>query len=704
MNSISVNLFLVFLCIVFAGLASGLTQGLLNLDQLEMKIKSRSGTEVERVRASRVLPLIEKHHLLLVTLMLWNASATEALPIFLNNLVPEWVAIIVSVTLVLLVGEIIPASILTGPRQLELSSSLSPLVYVVGVILFPIAFPISKLLDYTLGHDGGVTVYKKQEIATMMMLQMEEGQKSRNMGDSHGDILHHEEVEMIGNALKFREMTVSEVMTPLKDVFCLSLSENLGYKTLSEIFKYGYSRIPVYNSNTNDMVGLLLAKDLIFVDPEDETPLENFINLFGRGFFYVWPDDKLGYVLNMFKKSRLHLAVVRTVNEEDTTRDPFYQTLGIITMEDILEEILGDEIEDETDQQDDVLTLYRNRDVDLARLRLLNSKMMDEKLSEAECAAVVAHLVANVPQVMAACKDDIDCVRELVQRGTVFNLKRKSVNPLLPTHDDYLFKRLKISSSCILILNGKLQILAGKDGFKSEIGAWSILGTDALSGDFVPDFTAFVISDSLRGIRFSVPSTLQPGTKKEGRGDNVPGEQQKQQQQQQEGVVGRKKPQSLRDTVSTMKSIAGGLKERAYPKYMNGRSKKNVHTKVDDDNNNNNDNDNDNDHNDDDDLYEEKCGGNEDAKPLHPLKVTYLTTAEKKPSMFPESYSSSLSCPYPKYNYKFEKALGSIYENMNLTPPSVATAPVSAKYGSMKKRVAQGNTGDQEECESDDIL
>lgn len=509
------NVILVLICIMCAGFASGLTQGLLNLDILEMKVKSRSGSDVEKAQASKVLPIIEKHHLLLVTLMLWNASATEALPIFLDKLVPEWLAIVISVTLVLLVGEIIPASILTGPRQLELASSLSPMIYVIGAIFFPVAYPISKALDWVLGHDEGVTVYKRQEIATMMMLQMEEGQRNKSEG-GESDALHHEEVEMIGNALKFREMTVGEVMTPLKDVFSLSQADNLGYKILSEIFKAGYSRIPVHNSNVDEIVGLLLAKDLIFVDPEDETPLENFIKLFGRKIIYVWPDDKLGHVLNTFKKSRSHLAIVRSVNAEDSTRDPFYQTVGIITMEDILEEILGEEIEDETDQQDDMDALYRNRDMDLARLRLLNSKMIDEKLSDAECAAVVAHLVANVPEVMAICKDNVKTVQALVEGATVLNLKRHSENPLRPAQEDFLFKRQKISNSCLLVLNGKMQILAGKDNFRSELGAWSLLGCDALAGEFMPDFSAYVLSDTLRGIRLSTAAVASTIAKSEG--------------------------------------------------------------------------------------------------------------------------------------------------------------------------------------------
>ena len=117
-GSFALNLAMVFVCVLCAAFASGLTQGLLSLDFTEMTIKSRSGTDNEKKYAAKVIPIISRHHLLIVTLMLWNASATEALPIFLSGLVPEYLAIVISVTLVLFVGEIIPAAILTGNQQL----------------------------------------------------------------------------------------------------------------------------------------------------------------------------------------------------------------------------------------------------------------------------------------------------------------------------------------------------------------------------------------------------------------------------------------------------------------------------------------------------------------------------------------------------------------------------------------------------------
>jgi metal transporter CNNM len=211
---------------------------------MEMKIKAQSGTPQEKEYANRVIPIISNHHLLLVSLMLWNASATEALPIFLDKIVPEYVAIIISVTLVLMFGEIIPASILTGPKQLEIAANLVPLVYLVLIVFFPLAYPISKLLDYIIGHDEGMTMYNRKEIATMMWLQHEEGlrrqslhQKSKSNtrdtpSDDMGfrDTMHHEEVTIIGGALKYRDMKVSDVMTHAQNIFMISAEDTLSFK------------------------------------------------------------------------------------------------------------------------------------------------------------------------------------------------------------------------------------------------------------------------------------------------------------------------------------------------------------------------------------------------------------------------------------------------------------------------------------------
>jgi len=91
------------------------------------------------------------HHYLLVTLLVLNATANEALPLFLDKLVPAWLACLLSVTMVLIFGEIIPSAIFTGPSQLLIVSKLASTVACAKMLFMPIVWPISLFLDKCLG-------------------------------------------------------------------------------------------------------------------------------------------------------------------------------------------------------------------------------------------------------------------------------------------------------------------------------------------------------------------------------------------------------------------------------------------------------------------------------------------------------------------------------------------------------------------------
>lgn len=159
--------------------------------------------------------------------MLWNATAMEILPLYLNKLVPEFVAILLSVTLVLFVGEIIPSAIMTGPNQLKIASGLSGLVKVVLVVFFPLAYPLSLLLDFLLGHNEGVNIYNRTELRTMINIQQEE-QGKRGHSEDHG--VNLDEVAMISGVLSFREAVVGDVMT--KESFTMSIEEKLNLEVV----------------------------------------------------------------------------------------------------------------------------------------------------------------------------------------------------------------------------------------------------------------------------------------------------------------------------------------------------------------------------------------------------------------------------------------------------------------------------------------
>jgi Cyclin M transmembrane N-terminal domain len=177
-----------FVCVTLAALAAGLTLGLLGLDPLVLLIKERAGQdEKERQMARQLLPVIQQHHRLLVTLLLLNACANEALPLFLEALVSPAMAVVISVTLVLFFGEIIPSAIFTGPDQLRIATNLLPLVRFIMWLAYPVAYPIAKLLDLLLhGHedddddegDGPYNntsaAYTRGELSALIRIQYEE--------------------------------------------------------------------------------------------------------------------------------------------------------------------------------------------------------------------------------------------------------------------------------------------------------------------------------------------------------------------------------------------------------------------------------------------------------------------------------------------------------------------------------------------------
>ena len=108
--------------VLFAGLMSGLTVGMLSIDTLALELKMRNGTDYERKAAAKLLPVISNHHLLMVSLLLANAAAMEALPIFVHMMLNELQSVIASAIAILFLGEIIPMSITTGPNQIAISS------------------------------------------------------------------------------------------------------------------------------------------------------------------------------------------------------------------------------------------------------------------------------------------------------------------------------------------------------------------------------------------------------------------------------------------------------------------------------------------------------------------------------------------------------------------------------------------------------
>jgi len=131
---------------------SGLTVGLASIDRLALEIEAK-GNEQAKKSATKIFAVIDKHHWMLVTLLLCNALAMEALPLFLDKVVPSpAIVILISVTAVLIFGEIVPQALCTGESQIKIAVIFCPIVTLLMWLTFPISWPIGKLLDVLMGE------------------------------------------------------------------------------------------------------------------------------------------------------------------------------------------------------------------------------------------------------------------------------------------------------------------------------------------------------------------------------------------------------------------------------------------------------------------------------------------------------------------------------------------------------------------------
>ncbi|KAL9225348.1 hypothetical protein vseg_001286 [Gypsophila vaccaria] len=313
------TMFWVYLCtcvalVCFAGLMSGLTLGLMSLSLVDLEVLATSGQPNDRKNAGKILPLVKNQHLLLCTLLICNAMAMEALPIFLDSILPAWISILISVTLILAFGEIIPQAV-CSQYGLSVGAKLAVLVRLLVIVLFPIAYPISKLLDWLLGK-GHSALLRRSELKTFVDLHANEAGK--------GGELTHDETTIIGGALELSEKTAKDAMTPLCDVFSLDVNAKLDKSTMELIMRNGHSRIPIYSGNPSNIIGLILVKNLIACHPEDETPIRNLsIRKISRFYDKLPPYD----ILNQFRNGHFHMGVVVKSKRDnrslpDTVCDP----------------------------------------------------------------------------------------------------------------------------------------------------------------------------------------------------------------------------------------------------------------------------------------------------------------------------------------------------------------------------------------------
>ncbi|XP_061341334.1 putative DUF21 domain-containing protein At1g03270 isoform X2 [Gastrolobium bilobum] len=292
------------LLVVFAGIMSGLTLGLMSLGLVDLEILQRSGSSTEKKQAAAIFPVVQKQHQLLVTLLLCNACAMEALPIYLDKIFHPVVAVLLSVTFVLAFGEVIPQAICTR-YGLYVCANFVGLVRVLMIICYPIAYPIGKVLDVLLGHNDAL--FRRAQLKALVSILNQEAGK--------GGELTHDETTIISGALDLTAKTAEEAMTPIESTFSLDVSSKLDWEAIGKILTRGHSRIPVYSGNHKNIIGLLLVKNLLTVRAEAETPV-GAVSI--RRIPRVPADMPLYDILNEFQKGSSHMAaVIKVISERN---------------------------------------------------------------------------------------------------------------------------------------------------------------------------------------------------------------------------------------------------------------------------------------------------------------------------------------------------------------------------------------------------
>ena len=307
-----------------------------SLNRIRLKTKAENGNR----RAARTLALAEQYDKLLSTILIGNnivnITATTVATVLCTKLFHEYGPTVstVSLTIIILIfGEISPKS-LAKENPEAWAMFAAPLLGLLMVVLTPVNFLFGlwkKLLGRVFrgGGDDGIT---EEELVGMV-----------DQAETEGGLDEHES-DLIRAAIEFNDLEVSEILTPRVDL--VAAEEDSTMEEVASLFaESGYSRIPIYHETIDNIVGVVHEKDFYAARYRGETLLANLKS----PVFYTTGNTKISELLRILQKNKAHMAVVV---------DEYGGTEGIATLEDILEELVG-EIWDE---HDEVIEIFRKQE------------------------------------------------------------------------------------------------------------------------------------------------------------------------------------------------------------------------------------------------------------------------------------------------------------------------------------------------------
>ena len=301
-----------------------------SLNQIRLKSRAEDGD----TSAARVLAMSEKYDKLLSTILIGNnivniAAASIGTVLFTRLLDPErgaTVSTIVLTVVVLIFGEVTPKSLAKEMPE-TVATAVSPFLNLLLILFTPLTWLFTqwkRLLGHFI-HSTEEDTITEGELMTMVS-------EAENDGE-----LTDRESQLIRSAIEFDDVEVEEILTPRVDV--IAVEDDLSLDEVADTFaESGYSRLPVYHGTIDNIIGVVHEKDFYLGRLRKDTTLEDLV----KPTLYTTGSTQISQLLRTLREQHHHMAVVV---------DEYGGTEGIITLEDILEELVG-EIWDEHDEEE----------------------------------------------------------------------------------------------------------------------------------------------------------------------------------------------------------------------------------------------------------------------------------------------------------------------------------------------------------------
>ncbi|MDR9417483.1 hemolysin family protein [Gracilimonas sp.] len=390
---LGIQLVILFLGLAFSALFSGSEVALFSLST---RMEDLNQGQSEGSADERIIKMLEKPRRLLATILIGNTFANIIASVLaavitgdlvaaygLSEVIVYTVEVIVLTFMILILSEITP-KIIAINNPLKVSRTNSAFIYVLFILLKPFAKLIAEstisLERYLPKPASKMT---QEDIRTMAEVSEQEGS------------IKEDEREIIENVIGFGNITVREIMTSRVNIVSVSLNESL-QEVLVKIRENGLSRMPLIDNDLDNIQGVLYAKDVLpYLNAEEEEPSLNWKTV-SRKALFIPATKKLDDLLRDFQQEKTHIAIVV---------DEYGGTEGIVTMDDILEEIVGD-ITDDSGEEETLYTRFKSgiyifdAKIDLDDMEeILNCDVTTEDDEYETLGGLIYHLTESLPLV-----------------------------------------------------------------------------------------------------------------------------------------------------------------------------------------------------------------------------------------------------------------------------------------------------------------